>query len=801
MEVIVINVKYNMLKNYLLIAFRNLLKNIGFSLINILGLSIGIAATLLILLWVQDELNYDRFHENAKNLYQVEEDQYYSGEVYHVTVTPYPSGPVWKEEIPEIKDACRYQWPAGMLFKYGDKAFYENRCVAVDQSFFSMFSFPVLNGDKQTLLTQPYSAVLTDETANKYFGDEDPIGKILQVNNKYEFTITGIIKKPPSNSTINFDILVPFEYLKETGQYSDHWGSNSIRTYLQLNENAILDTVNNKLTRVVHNNESESTTDFMVLPFTMIHLHQHFGYGNPPGAIIFVYIFSIIAAFVLLIACINFMNLSTARSASRAKEIGMRKVMGGTKQNLILQFLSESFLLTIISMIFALLITGLILNVFNDISGKELTFKSLLNYRFISGLIILVLITTFIAGAYPSVFLSSFKPVSIIKGELSKGARSGLLRKILVIFQFTLSVILIIGTIVIYKQLLFERNIDLGFNKEHVLYIHLRGDIKNKYYTLKEELLKNPDITGVSATMHSPSQIGSNSGGADWEGKDPELTTLIGFSAVDFDYTETLQIDILSGRSFSKEYPGDIATDSTGVFLINEEVAKIMGVDNPVDMRFDFLGLKGHVIGVMKNFHFQSIRDKIEPLALVVSDVRWFNNMFIKTGQGDLTKTMKEIEDTWNKIVPQYPLEYHFLDEDYDNMYRAETRLSKIVKYFTFLAIIIACLGLFGLSLYTSEQRTREIGIRKVMGSKVSEIVYLLSAEFSILVLISCLIAIPAAYFIMKQFLQQFAYHTDLKWWIFVLAGLAALIIAVLTVIYQSIRASLINPARSLRYE
>ena len=790
-----------MLKNWLYISVRNLQKNIGFSFINILGLSIGITATLLILLWVQDELSFDRFHDNAGYLYQVEEDQYYSGETYHVTVTPYPSGPVWKEEIPEIREACRYPWPFSMLFRYGDKAFYEEGCVAVDQSFFSMFSFPVLAGNSQTLLTEPFSAVLTDEFAKKYFGNEDPMGKILLANNKYEFTVTGIVKKPPSNSTLKFNILVPFDYLKETGQYNDSWGNNSILTFIQLNENALPDTVNKKLTGVVRKYNPESTTDFLVLQFTRIHLHQHFGYGNPPGAIIFVYIFSIIAAFVLLIACINFMNLSTARSANRAKEIGMRKVMGGTRQNLILQFISESFLLTFISVLIALLITVLILNVFNDISGKELTFRNLFNYKFISGLIILILITTFTSGAYPSVFLSSFKPVSIIKGTLSKGAGSGLLRKILVIFQFTLSVILIIGTSVIYRQLLFTRNIDLGFNKEHILNIHLRGDIKNQYYTLKEELLKNPGVKGVSATMHSPSQIGSNSGGADWEGKDPELTTLIGFSAVDYDYIETLQIDILSGRSFSKDFPGDMATDSTGKFLVNEEVVKIMGVENPIGMRFDFLGLKGQIIGVMKNFHFQSIRDKIEPLALALSGVNWFNNMFIKIGPGDITKTMKEIEDTWNKIVPLYPLEYHFIDEDYDNMYRAETRLSKVVKYFTFLAVIIACLGLFGLSLFTSNQRSREIGIRKVMGGNVTEIVYLLAVEFTVLVLISCFIAVPAAYFIMKRFLQDFAYHTDLSWWIFVLAGLAALVIGIITVIYQSVRVSLINPAKSLRYE
>jgi putative ABC transport system permease protein len=790
-----------MIKNYFLIAFRNIRKNIGFSLINILGLSIGITATLLILLWVQDELSFDRFHVNADNLYQVEEDQYYSGEVYHVTVTPYPCGPVWKEEIPEIKDACRYQWPSGMLFRYGEKAFYEGGCVAVDQSFFSMFSFQLIKGNKQTVLTEPFSTVLTDEMAKKYFGEEDPIGKILLVNNKYEFTVTGVVEKPPKNSSLSFDILVPFDYLKEIKEYDDQWGNNSIRTYIQLNENANTDSVNSKLTRIVRNNYSDSTTDFLVFPLTRVHLHQYFGYGHDPGAIVLVYIFSIIAAFVLLIACINFMNLSTARSANRAREIGMRKVIGGTRQNLIFQFFGESFLLTLISLIIALLLTGSILKIFNDLTGKALTYQHLLNYKFIFGLIILTFVTTFIAGIYPSVFLSSFKPVNILKGELSAGVRSGLFRKILVIFQFTLSVFLIIGTIVIYKQLIHMRNIDLGFNKEHILYIYLRGDIKNNYYTLKEELLKNPNVVGVSATMHTPTNIGSNSGGADWDGRDPELHTLIGISAVDFDYIEALQIEILAGRSFSKDYSTDLATDSTGVFLVNEEVVKIMGVENPIGMRFDFIGLKGKIIGVMKNFHYQSAREKIEPLALVVADVGWLNSMVIKIGPGDVTKTMKEVTDTWNKIMPQYPFEYHFVDEDYDNMYRTDIRMSRIIQYFTFLAIIIACLGLFGLASFTSEQRTREIGIRKVMGARVIKIVYLLSAEFTRLVLISCLLAIPLAYFVMEQFLQEFAYHTYLSWWIFALAGITAMVIAILTVSYQAVRTSFINPAQSLRHE
>jgi putative ABC transport system permease protein len=789
-----------MIRNYFLTAIRNILRYKGFSFINILGLSIGIAATLLILLWVQDELSFDKFHKHADRLYQVEEDQYYSGEVYHVTVTPYPSGPVWREEIPEIENACRYQWSFGMLFNYGEKAFYEDNCLAVDSTFFSMFSFPLIKGNPYQLLREPFTAVLTEKAAEKYFGNEDAIGKSLNVNNQYEFTVTGMIEDPPGNSTLQFDILIPFDFLKEKGQYNDHWGSNSIRTYVLLDENAVLDSVNSKLTRVVRSNV-ETTTDFSVFPFTRVHLHQYFGYGHPTTAVIFVYIFSIIAGFVLIIACINFMNLSTAKSSTRAREIGMRKAVGGNRRNLVTQFLGESFLLTLLSMIIALIIISLILPVFNQIAGKELIFKDLLNAKFIVGLVVLTILTAFIAGLYPSLFLSSFKTVNILKGESVTGRGSGILRKVLVVFQFTLSIFLIIGTIVIYKQLIYIRNIDLGFDKEHVFYIYMRGEIGKNYETLKEEFSKHPQVKSVSATLHSPTHIGSNSGGADWDGKDPEMRVLIGYSAIDYDYIETMGIEIVAGRSFSRDYPSDRITDSTAAFLVNEEVVRIMGTDDPVGQRFDFAGRKGTIVGVMKNFHYHSARNKIEPLAIHCRKGEELSALVVKMGPGDITKSMDELEKTWHEILPIYPFDYIFLDQDYDRMYRTEARMGDIIKYFTILGIIIACLGLFGLASFTAERKTQEIGVRKVVGASVSAIISLLSREFTYLVVFSCIIAVPVAYFVMKMFLNEFAFHTNLNWWIFALACLAALIIANLTVSFQAARAALTNPAEALRYE
>jgi len=792
-----------MLRNYLITAIRSLIRQKGFSLINILGLAIGLAAALLILLWVQDELSFDRFHEHADRLYRVEEDQYYSGAVYHVNVTPYPSGPVWKDEIPEIEDACRYQWPSGMLFTYGEKAFYEGRCVAVDSTFFDLFTYDFLHGNKNNALIEPYSAVMTEETAEKYFGDENPIGKSLSVNNQFEFTVTAVLRSIPKNSINQFDILIPFDYLIEIGQYQDSWGGNSIRTYIKLYENAVIDSVDSKLTAIVKQHNEETTTDFMAAPFTKIHLHEYWGYGHDPGAIVFVYIFSAIAIFVLLIACINFMNLSTARSATRAREIGLRKVSGAGRRSVIVQFFGESILLAFISLIFALIIVSSILEVFNKVSGKELDFSSLLLPQFIIAMILVTLIAGLISGIYPALYLSAFRPIKVLKGDLSSGMKSGWFRKVLVVVQFTLSVFLIIGTVIIYRQLNYMKSKDLGYDRENMFYFQMRGEIMDNYQTIKEEFLRDPRVLSVTASGHQPHQIGSSSGGADWDGKDPELQVLIGYNPVDYDFIKTMKIELKDGRSFSKDFLGDRVSDSTANFMINEVLEKIMDKENAVGERFSIGGLEGRIIGVMKDFHYHSVRSKIEPLMFILAPAQWISwTAVVRIAPGDLTKTMKDLEKTWVEIMPGYPFDYNFVDESLDQMYRTEERLGTLLKYFTILAIIIACLGLFGLASFTAEQRTQEIGVRKVMGARVSTVMMLLSKEFSLLVIISCLIAIPASLLVMgKVFLQNFEYRTDMAWWIFLAASLAALLIAVLTVSYQAARAALTNPADALRYE
>jgi predicted permease len=793
-----------MFRNYLITALRSIFRQKGFSLINILGLAIGLACTLLILLWVQDELSFDKFHEHAGRLYRVEEDQYYSGAVYHVNVTPYPSGPVWKEEIPEIEDACRYQWPSGMLFTSGEKAFYEGGCVAVDSTFFDLFSYEFLHGNQANALTQPYSAVLTAETAEKYFGDENPIGKGLRVNNQYEFTVTAVLKSIPKNSILQFDILVPFDYLKEIGQYNDSWGSNSIRTYLKLHENAVLDSVDSKLTAIVKKYNEDTTTDFMAAPFTRIHLHEYWGYGHDPGAIVFVYIFSAIAIFVLLIACINFMNLSTARSATRAREIGLRKVSGAGRRAVIIQFFGESVLLAFISLLFALFMVSSVLDIFNKVSGKELDFSSLMTAQFIAAMILVTLLAGLVSGIYPALYLSAFRPIKVLKGDLSTGMKSGWFRKVLVVVQFTLSVFLIIGTVIIYRQLNYMKSKDLGYDKENMFFFQMRGEIKGNYETIKAEFLRNPQVLHVTAANHPPHSIGSNSGGGDWDGKDPDLSVLIGTNIVNYDFIETLKIELKDGRSFSKEYPSDMGNpdDSSANFMINEVLEKIMDKEIAVGERFRFWGMEGRIIGVMKDFHYHSVRSKIEPIIFLLAPLDWMQFIIVRIAPGNLEKTLEDLEDQWKEIMPGYPFDYQFVDESLDRIYRTEERLGNLLKYFTILAIIIACLGLFGLASFTAEQRTQEIGVRKVMGAKAGTVMLLLSREFSLLVVISCGIAIPASWLVMgRVFLQNFEYRTNMAWWIFLAASLAAMLIAILTVSYQAARAALTNPADALRYE
>jgi ABC-type lipoprotein release transport system permease subunit len=590
------------LKNYFKVALRNIRRHPGYSIINIAGLAIGLACCLFILIWVLDELSYDKFHENAPYLYRVEENQHYSGRVYHVTVTPYPLAPALKADFPEIIEATQYVGVGGQLLRYGEKAFFETGIRAVAPAFFRMFTFPFVKGDSNTALDDPFSLVISEEIAEKYFGEEDPIGKIFSVNNRYDMKVTAVMKNVPNNSYLQFDMAIPYALLEKVGAVNDNMGSNSILTFVQLQKGASLQQINDKIHGFIKKHVPGSVTDLELALYSRIHLHQYFGYGRDMGQIKYVYIFSLIAFFVLLIACINFMNLSTARSANRAKEVGVRKVVGALKSHIIRQFYGESVIYAFIALAFAVIIVVLLMSPFNNLSGKELSLGILGNGMILVGFIGVTLFTGLVAGSYPALFLSSFQPVWVIKGSLKSGTGSSLFRRILVVVQFALSIFLIIGTVVVYNQLHYMKNRDIGYDKEHLVYIPMRGQTGNFYEALKNALVRDPRILSVTGSNHRPSNIGSNSGGANWDGKDPDQVVLIGISSVDYDYIETIGIELKEGRGFSKEY----GTDQTESFIVNEEVAKLMGKESVAGENFSFAGKDGNIIGVMKNFHYYS---------------------------------------------------------------------------------------------------------------------------------------------------------------------------------------------------
>ncbi len=791
-----------MIKNFFRITVRNISRQIGFTFINVIGLAVGLAASLLILLWVQDEFSYERFNLNGESIYRVEEDQFYSGARYHVTVTPVPSGPVWKEKIPEIEDQVRINlWMPRLLFKYDDKVFFESSVAAVDSGLFKIFTFPLIMGDPATALNAPHSIVLTQKLATKYFGNTNPIGKTLTLENQAQFTVTGVFKNIPANSMFTFSAVMPYSYLKEIGVADRSWGNNSIFTFIRLKKGADIKSVNKKLTEIVVENNPQTTTKFSLFPLLDIHLHGQFGFKDTKGPVIVVTIFTLIAIFILLIASINFINLSTAKASGRAKEIGIKKVAGADQISIIVQFLLESLLLVAVAMILAVLLVGLSLSLFNNVSGKSFVVSDLLHGRFILNAILVGLAAGLISGIYPAFYLSSFKPAIVLKGETVSGKGNGMLRRVLVVVQFTLSILIAVSAIFMYRQLKFLQNKDLGYNKENLVCIPMPDSMKPKYYSLKQELEKETMIQGVTASMWNPTMMGSNSGGASWDGKDPEKQVLIGTNGIDYDYLKTLNMKLVSGRDFSKDFKGDMAHDTVGNFLVNEEVVKLMGIGDPVGKNFRFMGLKGTIVGVLKNFHFKGADQAIEPMAFALAPINYLRCILVRLTPGNIPESLKTLEKSWKAVVPEYPLDYTFVDQDYDRLFRAQIRITGLLKYFTILAIIIACLGLYGLSSYSTERRTNEIGIRKVMGASSFTVMFTLAREFLLPVLISIVIALPLGWVIVRNLLKQFAYRIDIS--IFVFAGIAAgaILIALLTVSFQAYRATGINPAEALKVE
>lgn len=777
-----------MFKNYLKIALRNLLRHKGFSFINIFGLAVGLTVCILILLWVQFQLNADRFHDDVENIHMV----LAHGTMKNNPSTPAPLAPALKDEIPEILYSTRYDSFPEILLSYRNKSFYENRVRAVDPAFFKIFSFPFSRGNPDSAMKDIRSLVITETIAEKYFSGEDPIGKVLTLNNQREFVVTGVLKNMPSDSNIRFDIAIPYEIRildnRERGWEMD-WDSFSPRTFVKLKPNTNFNDINQKIVNFLTKHNKEEDATLSLLPFSEI----NFFFSDTE---IYIYIFSAIAILILLIACINFMNLSTSRSSSRAKEIGIRKVGGAEPRSIIKQFLAESILTSFIALLLSLLFVELLMPVFNSITGIEYTFNPFSNPLVILALIALAILTGVLAGGYPAFFLSSIQTIKVLQGNLKSGSRGSKFRKILVTVQFSISIVLIIGTMVITKQLNYFKNRDIGYDRDQVVSISLKGESQKFYQRLKEELLRNKNILSVSGCVANMPYFWWSSGTASWKGKDPQKDVLTANNIVDFGFVETLKIKLVQGRNFSEQFSSDIKTN----FLINEKMAEIMKSKSPLNTQLTYWGKTGKVVGVMKNFNFKPLDTQIEPLVLILDPQR-VSTMLIRLPTENISSSLGQIEKIWNKMIPMYPFTYSFLDEDFNRRYRGIERFGSMGISFTIIAILVACLGLFGLASYVTAQRSKEIGIRKVLGASVPRITLLLSTEFFRCVVIANLIAWPLAYIFMNKWLYNFAFRTTIDIWIFVLAGILSLSIALFTVSYQSIRSASSNPVDTLRYE
>lgn len=779
-----------MIKNYTKITFRNLKKHKFYSFINITGLAIGIACCLIIFLWTQNELGYDRFHENAGELYRIAQESPQGGKVFHFAATPSGLGPFLKEQYPEIIHSARHtptRWDIGRK-----EIHFRERVALVDESFLQMFSFPLLEGTPQAALEDPYSIVISEEMKKKYFAGEDPLGKTLRVGERLDLNVTGVIQDIPKDSHLRFDCLVPFMLLGEFDFNMKDWENNNYWTYIQLTENASSQEVEAKISGIIQKHVPRSSSVLHLQPVVRIHLYA-LGGG---GLITYIYIFSGMAVFILLIACINYMNLSTARSANRAREVGIRQVVGANRTQLIKQFMGESILYAFIALIIGLIILHLVLPTFSQLAEKPLRMDY--SVSIILVLIGLTLFTGILAGVYPAFVLSSFQAIRALKGALKSRGGNALFRRILVVTQFSLSIFLIIGTLFVFRQINFMMNMELGYHKENILLVPMRSQLTRNYQVFKTKLQENPNIISMTRANTTPDIKQSSIADYDitWDGREEgDNFPGINIMGVDADYLRTFQIEMAEGRFFSEQ----LQTDSTDSWVINEAAAAAMGLESPLGKGVYWSDNKGKIIGVIKDFHFSSLHEEIEPLLMRMD---WgLDNICIRIRPDNISGTIAFIKNTLKDLLPSYAFEYEFLDNRIENLYLAEQRMEKILIFSTIIATFISCLGLLGLASFTAEQRTKEIGIRKVLGSTVAGVVFLLSKEFIKWVLLANLIAWPAAYFAVHNWLQNFAFRTNIGWEIFLLSGSMALVISLFTVCYQSIKAAVANPVDSLRYE
>ncbi|MEO6001252.1 MAG: ABC transporter permease [Chitinophagaceae bacterium] len=788
-----------MLKNYFKIAFRNLTRHKAFSFLNISGLAIGMACSILILLWVQHELSYDRFHANKEQIFRVT----CNATGFKAAVSPPGMAEQLKKEIPGIKASTRVSKPDTELFQVGDHKFHEKNVFYADSNFLQLFSFTLVKGKVATAMLRPDAIMITEDMAKKYFGDENPMGKIIKKDNKDNLIVTGILANAPSNSHLKFDFVLPMSFLaaRDNNVKNNSWTNFNFYTYIQLNgsvpvTSSILSKINQRINSIAKEHVKDLKVKFNLQPLTSIHLDPALQIDLPGhGNIQYVNTFFIVALFIMGIACINFMNLSTARSARRAKEVGLRKVVGAGRIQLIFQFLGESLMISFLSLFLAIALVFSLLPAFNSLAEKTLTL-SVTDGNLMFSLLSIAILTGLVAGSYPALFLSGFKPIKVLKGKLSIGGGNLLFRNGLVLLQFVVSIILLAGTIIVYKQLNFIKNKNLGFEKNNLLYMPMNGEMWGKKQALQNLLKGHPLTNDFTIISDLPTNLESGSTNVQWEGKDPTSQTVIPSIDIDENFVNVFQVKMLEGRSFSSAFKGDSSS-----YVVNETAMKLMGfnVSNAVGKQLTFDDRKGAIIGVVKDFNFKPLQYAIEPVVLRLG--KWGGIVVIRTTSANTASSIKALENISLQLNPSYPFSYNFFDKDLENQYRGEQQMGKIFNLFAILAIFISCLGLYGLSAFMAEQRTKEIGVRKVLGASVFNILFLLSGNFTRLILIAVFIAVPVSWYAIDTWLQSFAYRVDISWLIFVAASLTALFIAWLTVSYESVKAAIMNPVKSLRSE
>jgi putative ABC transport system permease protein len=793
-----------MIKNYFKIALRNLWRHRGFSFINIAGLSIGITAGFFIFMYVAFELSYDKFHSKADRIYRLVTDIKTPSETINTGITSWAFAPNIKADLPEVESFVRTSG-GSFLVRRGNIKFQEERSMFADSAFFKVFDFKLLQGDPKTALKIPASIVFTESTAKKYFGNANPMGQtVLVTGDAVPAIVTGVMKDFPENSQIKADMVISMTSLtqKFNKGIDDQWGNFGATTYLLLKPGTTQKALEAKLPAFLQNRDGEGMKKSQMFytlflePLKTVYLYSKRG-GQDTGSISNVYIFGIVAIFILLIACINFINLTTARSVERAKEVGIRKVVGAERGQLAGQFIGESVVLCLIAFILTLIFSAMLLPMFNQLAGKTISAGIFSNWYYLTILFVTSVGIGLLAGIYPALVLSSFKPVMVLKGRFSGSNKGNVLRKTLVVAQFSISIALIIGTIVVYTQMDFMRNRDLGFSKDQMLVLNTNGDPAKD--ALKQAISLLPGVKSTASASSIPG--GGNSGAySEIENKKGDLQIAnLDLYFVDYDYVDQFKIKMVAGRSFSRSF----GTDTAQAMLINEAAVKLFGYSSPqqaIGRRFKQWGREGKIVGVMKDFHFRSLQEVIKPLTMRI-ELRNLDLITVKVSPKNLSSTLAQIENKWKVLIPNRPYNYYFLDEFFDRQYRSEQRFGKLFFNFAVLAIFISCLGLLGLASYSTLQRTREIGIRKVLGASVTGIVNLLSFDFLKLVIASFFIAMPLAWYFMHKWLQDFAYRIDISWWVFVLAGILAIMVAIATISFQAIKAAMSNPVKSLRSE